>query len=165
MSSRFFAILGIAGTLALGACSSSTEEKPKGQTNNGSAAVAADSSNPSGPATATGSNTNIMTNGTVVSPQTVDPNAAVTASTDIVVPPGLQGRFEKMRQAGNPTGDTPDPVALAMKNAKPAPDNSTFTAYLSDAGYEIRTFNNHPQLLKVEKKVVGNGDQTLRVFL
>jgi len=162
MRSRFFAVLGFAGILTIGACSASTEEKPKAQTNG--AAVVSNSSN-SAPAVAAGSNTNVTSDGMVVSPQNVDPNAPATASSDAVVPPDVHGRFEKMRQAGNPTGNSPDPLALAMKNAKPAPDNSTFTSYLSDAGYEIRTFNNHPQLLKVEKKVPGNGEQTLKVFL
>jgi hypothetical protein len=52
-----------------------------------------------------------------------------------------------------------------MKNARPAPDNSTFTSYLTDAGYEIRTFNNHPLLLKVVKRTANDGSQTIKVFL
>ncbi|MEO8042801.1 MAG: hypothetical protein ABI646_09345, partial [Acidobacteriota bacterium] len=52
-----------------------------------------------------------------------------------------------------------------LKYAKPAPDNSTFTSYLTDAGYEIRTFKTHPQILKVEKRTSNDGSQTIKVFL
>ncbi|MEP7149755.1 MAG: hypothetical protein ABI857_12825, partial [Acidobacteriota bacterium] len=55
--------------------------------------------------------------------------------------------------------------ALAIRNARPAPDNSTFTSYLTDVGHEIRTFKNHPQLLKVEKRTESSGTQTLKIFL
>jgi hypothetical protein len=69
-----------------------------------------------------------------------------------------------MRNSGT-AGERPDAAALAIKNARPAPDNSTFATYLTDAGYEIRTFKNNSVILKVEKKIENNGDQSLKVFL
>jgi len=70
-----------------------------------------------------------------------------------------------MRDAGEASGSKLDAATLAKMNSRPAPDNSTFTSYLTDAGYEIRTFKNHPQLLNVEKKTESNGKQTVKVFL
>lgn len=158
MRSRFFVILGLAGTLAIGACSSAIEEKPKAKTDSTVPVNAANASVPGN------SNTVVVADGMVVTPQTGDANAASAASSDGAQVPQMQGRLEKMRQADSSRA-TVDAAALAMKNARPAPDNSTFTSFLTDVGYEIRTFKNHPQLLKVERKTENNGNQTLTIFL
>jgi hypothetical protein len=153
MRNRSIVILGLAGILTMSACSSSSEEKPKTQTTS-----AANSAN---------SNTVAISNGAEVAPpRPADANGVATASSDQITQPGnsMQTRLEKMRTAGE-AGPPIDAAALALKNARPAPDNSTFTSYLTDAGYEIRTFKNHPQLLKVEKKISSDGKQSLKVFL
>jgi hypothetical protein len=107
----------------------------------------------------------VVTNGMVVSPQGVDANANSTASSDQLQTPDMPGRLnDKMKKLNSSAGSV-DAAALAMKNARPAPDNSTFTSYLTDAGYEIRTFKNHPQLLRVEKRTATDGSQTIKVFL
>jgi hypothetical protein len=80
--------------------------------------------------------------------------------------PQMQNRLDKLNKKGTgPSGPPVDVAALAMKIARPAPDNSTFTSYLSDAGYEIRTFQSHPQLNKVEKRTTDDGKVTIKVFL
>lgn len=157
MRCRVFVILGLSGILMLGACSSSTEEKPKAQANSMATA--------NGPNAAQDPNTATVTNGMVVTPQSVDANSVSATSSDTAtgpnIPPQLKAKMEQMKSGG----ETVDAAALAMKNARPAPDNSTFTSYLTDAGYEIRTFKNHPQLLKAEKRIDNNGDQSLKIFL
>ena len=112
-------------------------------------------------------NTNVVSNGTFVPAQTGDANAvaSVDAPPEGLQPPGMmQKRMDQMRQAGG-SSEKVDVAALALRNARPAPDNSTFTSYLAEAGYEIRTFKDHPQLSKVEKKTENNGNQTLKIFL
>jgi len=97
--------------------------------------------------------------------ETADANGAQVAAADPLEPPNRrQGRLDKLRQSGGSSVKI-DPQEFAMKNARPAPENSTFTSYLSDAGYEIRTFQSHPQLLKVEKRIDNAGKQTLKIFL
>lgn len=161
MRSGFIAVLGLAGILTIGACSSSTEEKVKTKANSNSNSATASNN-------AADSNTVVMSNGAqVAGPQPVDANADPNApSADPLQPSGpMQARLQKMRKSGEASGSSMDPEALAKLNSKPAPDNSTFTSYLTDAGYEIRTFKNHPQLLKVEKKIESSGKQTLKIFL
>jgi hypothetical protein len=93
---------------------------------------------------------------------TVDANVATFTSGDRsnASPSGLNANGPK--KSG---GTTADALEIARKNAQPAPDNSTFFSFLSDAGYEIRTFNNHPQILKVEKKTTNEGKTTAKIFL
>ena len=147
-------VLLISGSLMAGACSSSTpaEEKQaaRGNTN----------------VTSANSNVTAVTNGAEVQPpQNADANAT-TASSDELHRPGdsLNAKFDKMRKSGV-SGPPANPAELARQNSRPAPENSTFTSYLTDAAFEVRTFNNHPQLLKVEKKITSDGKQTLKVFL
>jgi hypothetical protein len=162
MRNKFFAVLGVAGTLMLVACSSD-EGKSVATGNTAGAANA--------PVTATSSssgnsNANVVADGTVALPQAVDANAAPSdAASAGIQSPQMQNRFDKVGKEGGPSGPPVDAAALAMKLARPAPDNSTFTSYLSDAGYEIRTFKNHPQLAKVEKKTSNDGSTTIKVFL
>ncbi len=156
MRNRSIVILGLAGAFAMSACSSS-EEKPKPRAN---AAVNA-------AANSVNSNTVVISNGTEVAPPgSADANGVATTSADQITQPGnaMEMRLERMRTAGE-SGPAVDPAVQAQKYARPAPDNSTFASYLTDAGYEIRTFKNHPQLLKVEKKITSDGNQSLKVFL
>lgn len=150
MNRALFATLGLVAIFIAGACSSATEEKPSAKTNS------------------TTNNANIASvqTGTEVSPPVAaDPNAvnATGAPMDGPAANRLQSKMNALRDDGQPV-DNAKVQAMALKNARPAPDNSTFASYLTDAGYEIRTFKNHPQLLRVEKKVATDS-QTLKVFL
>jgi hypothetical protein len=156
MRSRFVLVLGLTGAM-MGACSSA-EPGQKAQSSSTAQTGASNSL-----ASAPNSNTQVLANGAVVAPQLADANTAPAASGDAVTPP-IQGRLEKMRSAGT-SGEGADAAAMAIRNAQPAPDNSTFATYLTDAGYEIRTFKNNPVILKVEKRIENNGDQSLKVFL
>jgi hypothetical protein len=158
MRNKFLAVLGVAGTLTLVACSSSDEVKPSASVN---APVTAASSN------SANANTNAMIDGSAAIPQGANANFGMSeAAGNTDVPPQLQNRLDKLRKGGNgPSGPPVDVEAAAMKMARPAPDNSTFTSYLSDAGYEIRTFQKHPQLQKVEKRTADNGTVSIKVFL
>jgi hypothetical protein len=152
MRSRFFLIPGLAATIVTLSCSSASDEKLKTQQNaaaNGNA------------------NTVAISNGADLgAPRRADANAASAVSTDPLDSPAnaLGGRLDRLKKGGE-AGPQLDASVIALKNARPAPDNSTFASYLTDAGYEIRTFKNHPQLLKVEKKITSDGKQTLKVFL
>ena len=162
MRNKFFAVLGVAATLTLAACSSSDETKPGSKANASSGAnapVAASSSNSGN------SNTNAVTEGAAVIPQTGADLAQTDVPTAGIQSPQMQTRLSKLQKDGGPSGPPVDAAALAMKLARPAPDNSTFTSYLSDAGYEIRTFKSHAQLKKVEKITASNGSVTIKVFL
>ena len=165
MRNKFFAILGVAATLTLAACSSSNEAKPAAAGNtataNTAAPVTATSPNPGN------SNTNAIVDGASVAPQAVDANLLNGETLDAgIQSPQVQNRLARIRKTGTgPAGPPVDAAALAMKLARPAPDNSTFTSYLSDAGYEIRTFRDHPQLKKVEKRTADGGTVTIKVYL
>jgi hypothetical protein len=159
MRNKFFVLLGVAATLTLAACSSSNEGKP---TANGNAA-----SGVNAPVAATSSNSgNSNTNLVAAAPQAGDANVTSSdAPMPGVLSPQMQNRFDKAQKNGVPSGPPVDAAALAMKLARPAPDNSTFTSYLTDAGYEIRTFKDHPQLKKVEKKTTNDGTVSIKVYL
>lgn len=152
MRTRLFLILGLAAALGSVSCSSASDSKqttPQNATANGNV------------------NTVAISNGAELSaPRRADANGASAASTDQLDSLGnaMGGRLDRLKKSGD-GGPQIDAAADALKNARPAPDNSTFASYLTDAGYEIRTFKNHPQLLKVEKKITSDGKQTLKVFL
>jgi len=149
MRSKSIVILGLAGILAFFACSSATEEKPTTQPTSAAAANA---------------NTVAIADGTELIPALpADANANFTSGGSLEAANRLSNRLENMRKAGD--GPVGDARAIALKNARPAPDNSTFASYLSDDGYEIRIFKDHPQLSRVEKKITNDGKQTLKVFL
>lgn len=133
-------------------CSSASDEKVKSQQNS---------------ATSGNANTVAISNGAELNaPGRADANAAAAASADPLDSPAnaMEGRLAQLKKSGE-AGPQLDAATSALKNAKPAPDNSTFASYLTDAGYEVRTFKNHPKLLKVEKKITSDGKQTLKVFL
>lgn len=59
-------------------------------------------------------------------------------------------------------------VQVIPKEPKPmvmtAPEESEYTSELTDVAREVRTFKNHPQLLKVEKTIKSDS-QTVKVYL
>lgn len=152
MIRAFFATLGLVAIFITGACSSSTEEKPSAKTNS---------------ATSNENTAAVQTGSEVSPPLAADPNAPNAAAGDPIQGPAanrLQSKFDKMRRADGEPVDNAKVEAMALKNARPAPDNSTFVAFLTDAGYEIRIFKSHPQLVRVEKRVASDS-QTIKVFL
>ncbi len=155
MMNRLLASVLIAVFWTAVGCNSSTGEKSKEQASNVPATIPGNS------------NTAVVVNGSEIpAARPVDSNAESTATSDAIQPPGgsIQKKLDGMRKSGE-EGPAMDAATIASKNSRPAPDNSTFSSYLTDAGYEIRTFKNHPQLLKVEKKITSDGKQSLRVFL
>jgi hypothetical protein len=156
MRSRSILAAGFAGTLLFTACSSSTIKEKEATSTNANGTVGTVAS-----ANVSNANTTVV-NGMIVPAQPVNANVA---AADPMQPSSLmQERLNRVKQTGA-SGPAVDPREMALKNARPAPENSTFTSYLSDAGYEIRTFKDHPQLLRAEKRVAGSDDQTLKVFL
>ena len=149
MGNRTVVVFGLAGIFMLSGCSSTSDESSKVKTTANST-------------TANTAGVNAGRDGRPAQP--ADANSA--PSTDTIGPAAnrMDARLMEMRRAGQASSGM-DPAATAMKNARPAPDNSTFASYLTDAGYEIRTFNNHPQLLKAEKKIAPDGKKSLRIFL
>lgn len=75
-----------------------------------------------------------------------------------------KAKIEAMRKAAGSAPANFDEAAMLKKAARPAPEDSEFAVILTNAAVEVRTFNNHPQLLKVEKRSNG-GESVLRVFL
>lgn len=161
MRSRFILGLGLSVTILIGACSSSPEDQGKANSSQTTDSTAVVTGIGSPDANANGV---VVANGAVITPQSVDANAAATGTADAMAPNVPDRIANKMDQIKRGGGDV-DPAALASQNASPAPDNSTFTSYLSDAGYEIRAFKNHPTLLKVEKRIEPGGTQKVKVFL
>lgn len=159
MRSKVIPSLCLTAVLMFGACATSREDKTPAKN------APATSQNP-----ANGSanqNTAVIADGMVVPAQPADANASAAIdapANGLQHPDIMQKRLNKMRQSGAST-EKVDLEALAMRNARPAPDNSTFTSYLGEAGYEIRTFKDHPQLSKVEKRTESNGNQTIKIFL
>ena len=152
MNRAFIATLGLVAIFIIGACSSATEEKPSAKTNSATGNV----------------NTATVQNGTEVSPPSADgTNATNATAAGPVEGPAtnrLHSKLDALRGGEGEPVDNAKVEAMARKNARPAPDNSTFVSYLTDAGYEIRTFKSHPQLLRVEKRVATDS-QTIKVFL
>src|SRR5688500_11165974 len=147
MRNRTVVVCGLAAIFIFSGCSSTSDEASKPKTTNSTTA-----------------NTAAVNAGNeIASSQPADANLATTNQA-VAAADRMDSRLQEMRRAGAASSGA-DPAASAMKNAQPAPDNSTFTSYLTDAGYEIRTFNDHPQLLKAEKKVTSDGKQSLKIYL
>jgi hypothetical protein len=68
-------------------------------------------------------------------------------------------RLEEMRQAANRSGKQ-----IPSLNTRPAPEDSTMTATLTDFARETRTWKKHPVLAKVEK-VHDGVDGSIKVHL
>ena len=153
MNRLYFVTLGLIALLVSGACSSAADQSSSASANgvNGPNAdsTVAKSGDPMAP------------------PQPIDANTMNNTSSGPLDSPmanRMQGKMDAMRKSGGENIDYQKVMELAQKSARPAPDNSTFTSYLTDAGYEVRTFVNHPQVLKVEKRIDTNS-QTVKVFL
>ncbi|MEJ7846521.1 MAG: hypothetical protein WKF92_00355 [Pyrinomonadaceae bacterium] len=73
-------------------------------------------------------------------------------------------KLEAMRKAAEAAPANFDEEAMLKKATKPAPEDSEFAVILTNAAVELRTFKNHPRLLKVEKRSSGE-ESILRVFL
>src|SRR5687768_14983689 len=111
MRNRTVVVFGLAGIFMLSGCSSTSDESSK--------VKATDTTN------STTANTAAVNTGTGIAPaQPADANS--TASTGQIGPAAnrMDARLQEMRKADQVTSDA-DPGAEAMKNAKPAPDNST----------------------------------------
>jgi hypothetical protein len=72
------------------------------------------------------------------------------------------GKFDDLRKNG--ANGPIDPKAAAKGNARPAPDNSEFSSSLTDIGRELRTFHNHPQIIKAEKLIMPKS-QIIKIYL
>ena len=68
-------------------------------------------------------------------------------------------KLEEMRQASNRAGKQ-----IPSLNSRPAPEDSTMTATLTDFARETRTWRKHPVLAKVEK-VHNGGEGSIKVYL
>lgn len=68
-------------------------------------------------------------------------------------------KLEEMRKAANRAGKT-----IPSLNSRPAPEDSTMTATLTDFARETRTWKSHPVLAKVEK-VHDGGEGSIKVYL
>ena len=156
MRSSFIAVLGLAGILATGACSSSTEGNATSKSNN--SAVLANTNSVPANSNAAAPDAGIQAG----SPQAMDANTV--AGDQQSAPSSISNKLDAMRKSGG-TPTAASNAEAAARNQRPAPDNSTFTSYLTDAGYEVRTFKSHPTLSRVEKKTMADGKQTLKVFL
>jgi hypothetical protein len=156
MKKETYLVLAVMSCTIFGACSGAVDESTK------------QNNSPAG-----NSNANVVSNGSVVAgPQPMDINAVPVANANLAEPGSgmigvsnsVQRKLDEMRKSGA-SGPQVDPAVLAAKNAKPAPDNSTFYSYLGDMGYEVRTFKSHPKLLKVEKTTTSDGKQFLKIFV
>lgn len=68
-------------------------------------------------------------------------------------------RLEEIRKAANRSGKP-----IPNLNSRPAPEDSTITATLTDFARETRTWKKHPVLLKVEK-VHDGGNGSIKIYL
>lgn len=147
MSRVIISAVALAGLVVFSACSSTTvETSAKNENVNGVVAV--------------------KSGDQVAAPQTVDANSATTTQGDLqsgVATNRLQSKIDAAKKSTEPI-DNAAVEAMALKNAKPAPENSTFTSFLTDSGYEIRTFKDNPQLLKVVK-IIGAEKSSIKVYL
>jgi hypothetical protein len=69
-------------------------------------------------------------------------------------------RLEQIRANANKAGSGKIPSV----NERPAPEDSTISATLTDVAREVRTWKHHPLLSKVEK-IYDGGDGKIKVYL
>ena len=151
MTRVFISAVALAGLLILNACSSESDgthaNKISNQNTNGA--------------------TTVHSGDQVTPPQAADANSVATNSVDAPLEHNANRLAEKLNAAkkggGEPINNS-EAEALAMKSAKPAPENSTFVSFLTDSGYEVRSFKDHPQLLKVVK-IIGAEKSQIKVYL
>lgn len=146
MRIRWIVTLGLTGILVSACSTASSEQASKSAAGNGNAnGVVVANSGESIPANLPDVNVANFSSGERPAPVN-------SMKTDIIKKGGPSISLEQARE-------------IASRNAKPAPENSTFYTFLADSGYEVRTFKNHPQLLKVEKETTNEGKATVKVFL
>ena len=91
-------------------------------------------------------------------PESVSQNAPQTLDSALAA---KKAKIDAMRSSD---GTVPNPSLPSSVPTRPAPDNSEFSAVLTDMGRETRTFKDHPQLLKVEK-LIEVKKQTIKIYL
>jgi hypothetical protein len=151
MTRVFVSAVALAGLLILMACSSASDGKQ---------ANTISSQNTNGATT-------VQSGDKITAPQMADANSVTANSTGPALDPNanrLAAKMNAAKKGGEGTIDNAEAEALAMKSAKPAPENSTFVSFLTDSGYEVRTFKDHPQLLKVVK-IIGAEKSQIKVYL
>lgn len=92
-----------------------------------------------------------------------DPAGAANVDANAMIS-RRKAKMEGMRKAAESGPVNFDEPAMLKKAARPAPEDSEFAVILTNAAIELRTFKNHPQLLKVEKRSSGE-ESIVRVFL
>jgi hypothetical protein len=143
-------MLGLAGILMMSACSSASTDRA-GENGNTSAER--------------NSNAGLVANsGEPMTVRPADANAANFTSGNRAEVSNNSLRNATSKKTGGPIS-TAEALEVARKSAIPAPDNSTFFVYLADGAYEVRTFKDHPQLLRVEKETQGDGKSIVKIFL
>jgi hypothetical protein len=154
MKSRSIAILGLTGTLMISACSA--ESEPTATKVNGSS----------------NANVVVVANGSATVANGSDPVISDIADANTTAFNGgkrVNSLTNSVKDGAQPkTGvsiSAAEVLEMARKSAQPAGENSTFFSYLADAAYEVRTFNDHPLLLKVEKTVKDADHQKAKIFL
>jgi hypothetical protein len=85
-------------------------------------------------------------------------NASNTFNANGPVDARLQ-KMEEMRKMANRGGKT-----VPSLNSRPAPEDSTMTATLTDVAREIREWKKHPILAKVER-IHDGGEGKVKVYL
>ena len=150
MNRVIISAVAMAGLLVLNACSS----------NDGNSAKTISNENVSGANT-------VKSGDQITAPQSADANALAAAPGDSIQDPNSNAKQSKFDAAKKGSGEPIDNAAaeaMALKGGKPAPENSTFASFLTDQGYEVRVFKDHPQLLKVVK-IIGSQKSSIKVYL
>lgn len=145
--------------IGLGACTSATPEADS---------TVAGGSRPANSFVPGDGNTNSNVVSKVILPKDENGNviadpAAANVNVNAMVS-RRSAKMEAMRKAAESGPVTFDEAAMLKKATRPAPEDSEFAVILTNAAVEMRTFKNHPQLLKVEKRSSG-GESVIRVFL
>ena len=150
MKRVLISVIALAGLLIFNACSSSDEKSAKTISNE----------NVNGAST-------VKSGEQVTPPQSADANALAGAPGDAIQTTnsnGIQSKTDALKKGSGGPIDNAAAEAMALKNGKPAPENSTFASFLTDQGYEVRVFKDNPQLLKVVK-TIGSEKSSIKVYL
>jgi hypothetical protein len=146
MRIRWIVTLGLTGILMSACSAASSEQASKNAVGNGNA------------------NAVVVANSGVLVPANL-PDANIANFSSGERPAPVNSMKRDIIKKGGPPISLEQAREIASKNAKPAPENSTFYTFLADSGYEVRTFKSHPQLLRVEKETTNEGKTTVKVFL
>lgn len=93
---------------------------------------------------------------------TTDPNSA--NAQPVNAPDRLNEKIEKLRATAANSANTGKTSSVKGPPSRPAPEDSTIKAELTDVARETRTFRSHPQILKVEKIHDGK-EGAVKVYL